>query len=136
MVEDVSVVTAALHRGQAVVFNCFGEEPLSQSQAELARGLRASKLIFLYGGGVDLVGGAIRAADVELENEPLSLLQRAASACVQKIPRVHILSLIPTPIGFIRMIMKIQIAPMDIQDCLFMNLYFHLKKNHVFLLMI
>jgi len=89
---EVLEVTSALHRGQAVVFDCFGDEPLSQSQAEMARGLKASKLIFLHGAGVDLVGGAIRAADVELKNEPLSLLQRAASTCLQKIPRVHILN--------------------------------------------
>jgi len=89
--EEFSDAVSALQRGQAVFFDCFGEVPLSGDQAELAKSLGASKLILLHRGDERVAEGAIRAADVGFAAGPASLIQRAASACLQKIPRVHLL---------------------------------------------
>jgi len=91
--EEVGVqeVTSALHRGQAVFFDCFEEVALSDRQVNLAEVVEASKLIYLHGGDEHLAEGAIRAAEVDLKNGENSLIQRAALACLSKIPRVHLL---------------------------------------------
>lgn len=85
-------VGSALHRGQAVVVDCVGDVPLSETQSQLAISLEASKLILLSGGDEMPARGAICAADVDDDQASHPILTRAAIACATGIPRVHILN--------------------------------------------
>jgi len=82
---------AALDRGQALVVDCVGDQPLSVPQSQLAISLSASKLIFLNAGGAMPSRGAIRAADISDCKDVSQVLSRAAAACTMGISRVHIL---------------------------------------------
>ena len=82
---------AALDRGQALVVDCASDQPLSDTQSQLALSLSASKLILLSAGGAMPSQGAIRAADIGDFKDVPPVLIRAATACTRGISRVHIL---------------------------------------------
>ena len=87
--EDVG---SSLNRGQAVVVDCVGDVPFSESQSQLAVSLSAAKLVLLSAGDGMPARGAIRAADVDVSGDEDQILSRASVACAMGIPRVHILN--------------------------------------------
>lgn len=86
---DPAEIIACLHRGQAVIFNLAGENPLGADFAALVHKACAVKLVVLQGKGEKLPQGAIRAMDID-SSMPASL-QAAAGVCDAGIARVHLL---------------------------------------------
>lgn len=90
--EEILEMQSALQRGQAVVAEFSEGEVISPAQSELSVAVGASKLILLHRGEEMPSQGAIRAADLVKGASESPLLSRAAEACQQGIPRVHVLN--------------------------------------------
>ncbi len=86
---DPAEAIAALGRGQAVVLDISEDDPLSANLATFAQSVSAKKLILLRGVGEELPKGAMRAAEIVSDSDPI--IRSAAAACQLGIPRVHLL---------------------------------------------
>ncbi len=86
---DPGEIIACLGRGQAVIFNLAGANPLAAGFAELAQKVSAVKLVVLQAAGEKLPQGAIRATDIK-SGMP-GPLKAAAEVCDAGIARVHLL---------------------------------------------
>lgn len=95
-----SEVLGILNRGQSAIVDAAGMQALDTTVVNFAKAIRVSKLIALLEEPI-LINGqpalAINAADVPktIENQHVArpdLLTAAAGACLQGIPRVHILN--------------------------------------------
>lgn len=82
-------VTEKLRRGQVAIADFTRENPLSANISQFAQSVLAKKLILLRGAGEELPQGAVRAADVAGNEDPI--MRSAAAACQLGIPRVHLL---------------------------------------------
>lgn len=89
---------AILERGQAALIEMGGDHPLGSEMAELARGVKAAKLIALVNGpGVVRDGKPLHAVacsaveSLEGRIEGAAMLEEAAAACRAGVPRVHVL---------------------------------------------
>lgn len=86
---DPSEIIACLGRGQAVIFNLAGANPLAADFAGMAHKISAVKLVVLQGAGEQLPQGAIKAMDID--SSMPGLLMAAAEVCNAGIARVHLL---------------------------------------------
>lgn len=82
-------ITTSLKRGQAVIYDLGGQDPLSKEFADFAHSLSVVKLICLQGAGEVLPQGAIRASDID--SSMPETLNSAAAVCHAGIARVHLL---------------------------------------------
>lgn len=86
---EPSEILTSLERGQAVIFDLGGQDPLSKEFADLAHSLSVVKLVCLQGAGKVLPQGAMRASDID--SSMPETLHAAAAVCHAGIDRVHFL---------------------------------------------
>lgn len=86
---EPSEILTSLKRGQAVIFDLGGLDPLSVEFAEFAHSLSVVKLVLLQGSGSKLPLGAMRAGDID--SLMPKAINSAAAVCHAGIDRVHLL---------------------------------------------